>query len=189
MLTHTLVAATMAAAPSAALPGGWEVHETENFCYVWLSKPDAGGTELGVVLDSKDKAKLILSNASWKLQPDRSYPVSAGLDGAQKPRKARGLSLGSNWTALVADVEEQSFLDQFATSSQLGFEVRKIATGSGQGQFATGGAAAAAGALRSCQAALKIKVRERGRIKLDRETVFRTDPGGEHGTNEGLKNE
>ena len=189
MLFLSLFAAAYSTVPNAALPGGWEVHEAESFCYVWLARPEAGGTELGVALDAKDKTKLILSNSSWKLQADRNYPLIAGIDGGEKPRKARGLSLGSNWVALVADIDEQSFIDQFAKSSQLGFEVRKIAAGTGQGRFETAGAASAAGALQSCQAALKIRVRERAKNKVDRETVFRTDPGGEHGTNEGLKTE
>lgn len=157
----------LASVAATGLPQGWEIQQAEQFCLLRLTAPDSGGSELGVALDTKDKARLILSNASWQLEPDRLYPLSAGIEGSVRARKARGLRLGSEWVALVADVEEGSFIDEFARASTLQFEVKKVKPGTIQSKFALTGTAAAAHALRACQAELIARTGDLNRLKLD----------------------
>lgn len=177
-LAFVAIAALLAPAPVPALPlaDGWEVHEAADFCYIWLGKPEAGGTELGLALDANERATLILANPSWQLEASRNYRLSAGIDGAFRVRKGRGLAIGSDRVALAAPLEEAGFVERFAASGSLRFEGMKVKAGPSLGSFTLAGAPAAVAALRQCLERQKGKAKDLARYKADRETTFRSDP-------------
>jgi hypothetical protein len=183
MLRFSFVAAVFAGISTtsiaAALPNGWEVHEADQFCYAWQATPDSSGTELGLALDTNEKATIILSNRAWQLKPKRSYRVTVGVPGSLKAIKAQSLDIGSGKLALAAGVSDAGFVRQFASSSALQFELQKAESGPSSGSFNLDGASAAVVSLQACQAQLKEKVRAIAKNMMDRDSSFRTDPHGD----------
>ena len=173
-LLAVLGVAGLATAP-AALPSGWEVHQADRFCYIWLSAPEPGGTEFALALDPSSKATIILTNAAWQLHANRDYQMTASISGVSKRMKARGMKLTGDKMSLVANVQDPSFVDRFAASSKLDFQVT-TARGAGRGSFDLVGAPAATEALRSCQRRLEIRSVDVAKDRVERETTFRTDP-------------
>jgi hypothetical protein len=155
------------AAAAAGVADGWEIHQAERFCLLRQTARAPGGAELGIALDIRSKARLVLTNPAWQVEADRSYPLAAGIESSMKARKARGLKLGADWVALVADVDEQGFVEQFANAAAIQFEVRKVKPGTVAGRFPLAGAAGAAQALRACQTDLIAKSADLAKHKLD----------------------
>ena len=170
--------ALLIAAPAVGNPlaNGWEVHEAGQFCYIWLGRAEPGGAELGLALDANDHATIILANPAWGLEADRSYRVSAGVGGAYKVRKGRGLDIGGGRIALSAAVDEPGFAGRFAAADSLRFELPKVKTGTAAGSFALAGAREAVAALNQCVDGQRGAAKDLARYKADRETNFRTDP-------------
>lgn len=171
-------AAATAAGPAGAreLGNGWEVHEAAHFCYIWLGRSDPGGTQLGLALDANERATIILENPAWQLEADRNYRVTAGIEGATRTRKGRGLEIASGRVALAAAVEEPGFPERFGASPALAFNLPGARTGPRAGRFDLAGASQAVAALRQCLDGQRGKARDLARYKADRETTFRSEP-------------
>ena len=167
------------AATGSALPFGWEVHEASDFCYAWRAVPDQSGTEFGIALDVDERPTIILSNEAWPLEENRTYRVSAGVPGAFKSVRTRSMASGGGKLALAADIADSKFVERFASSPHLQFELQKAGTGPRSGTFILSGAPEAVSALRSCQKKLAEKAKDFAKYKTDSEGSYRPDPPSE----------
>jgi len=189
-----MLAASPASASQPARANGWEVHQAEQFCYMWLDRAGAEGTAMGLAIDTDDEVFLVLTNKDWLLQSGRSYRLAIDMDGTSLLGRARTVAIDpeAGRLALTFAVTRPSFLNEFVSSSSVNLRLRPpnapqaaLAPAAALDASALSGSSAALAKVRQCTQRLKRKAGATARWMMPSPDLVRRDapfvkPGGKN---------